>query len=366
MADVDVLIAGAGPAGCATAIALADFAPELRVCLADAPPGREWPIGESVPPAIEPLLRHLGVWQTFAAAGHRASYRMSSAWGGPQLGSNEYLLQAHQVGWQVDRARFDAMLRAVAVRRVAVAVTARVTELAHADGRWRVTCGDGARHAARFVVDATGRGAAPARAQSLRPARLDRLVGCFVHVADRGDARDGPVIEAFADGWWYTAAVPGGRRVVACMSDADVLRRLRLVDPQCLLAALRGTRHVAAAAAGARPLGAPQVRAAGSQIVRHDAALPLLGVGDAASCFDPVSGQGIVKALRSGIFAAYAIADWLRGGDATGLRRYRALVASEFAAYRATLRDYYAIEQRWPERPFWRRRQENAGYPVRK
>ena len=46
--------------------------------------------------------------------------------------------------------------------------------------------------------------------------------------------------------------------------------------------------------------------------------VPLLCVGDAASSFDPVSGQGILKALRSGVFASYAVADWLRQGDARG------------------------------------------------
>ena len=69
-----------------------------------------------------------------------------------------------------------------------------------------------------------------------------------------------------------------------------------------------------------------------------------------------MSGQGIVKALRSGIFAAYAIGDLLCRGDARGLARYRSFVTSEFAGYRATLRDYYAIERRWPDRPFWQRR----------
>jgi len=38
MADFDVLIAGAGPAGCATALSLADFAPDLRVGLIDGGP----------------------------------------------------------------------------------------------------------------------------------------------------------------------------------------------------------------------------------------------------------------------------------------------------------------------------------------
>jgi flavin-dependent dehydrogenase len=87
-----------------------------------------------------------------------------------------------------------------------------------------------------------------------------------------------------------------------------------------------------------------------------DESQPLIAVGDAASRFDPISAQGIVKALRSGIFASYAVADWLRRGDPAGLRRYRTLVQREFAAYRRTLRDYYALEQRWPDRPFWQRR----------
>ena len=73
-------------------------------------------------------------------------------------------------------------------------------------------------------------------------------------------------------------------------------------------------------------------------------------------CYDPVSGQGIIKALRSGIFASYAIGDFLRNGDVRGLSRYDLMVSREFAAYREVLRDYYTQEKRWPNQPFWRRR----------
>jgi len=75
---------------------------------------------------------------------------------------------------------------------------------------------------------------------------------------------------------------------------------------------------------------------------------------------DSVSGQGIVKALRSGVFAAYAAADFLGRADDRGLARYRALMTAEFAAYRQTLADFYALERRWTERPFWKRRQQAA------
>ena len=85
-------------------------------------------------------------------------------------------------------------------------------------------------------------------------------------------------------------------------------------------------------------------------------ALPLLCVGDASSCFDPVSGQGIFKALRAGIFASYAIGDRLEHNDDKGLARYQKFIADEFAGYRETLREYYAQEQRFADRQFWRRR----------
>lgn len=356
MPEFDVFIAGAGPGGCATAISLAQFAPELSVCLADAPRRETLRIGEAVPPPIKPILDHLGLWQRFEADRHCASYRTLSAWGSDDLGSNEFLLNAHQVGWRLDRGKFDAMMMQAAVQRLALHRPARVSALAHCDGLWRIACGDGVIHTARAVIDATGRPAILARLHGLRRASADKLVGCFVHFEESRGGPEELMVEAFRDGWWYTAALPGGRRVIACMSDADMVRQLRLGQFENWMRALADTRHVGATPSGSLPLGPPQICPAGSQTLTGDAPPSLICVGDAASCFDPISAQGIVKALRSGIFASYAIADWLRHGDPAGLKRYRALVDREFAAYRETLRDYYATEDRWPDRPFWQRR----------
>lgn len=360
MADFDVLIAGAGPAGCAAAISLADFAPKLSVCLLDAAAPDAARIGETVPPPIKPILDHLGLGSAFAGDRHGASYRTLSAWGGPQLVSNEFLFYTQQVGWRLDRDRFDAMMRRAAESRVPASVSGKITELAFANGLWRIRLGDGATHTARAVVDATGRAAAIARLHGLRPDRLDRLVGCFMYFADQAASDRELMIEAVRDGWWYTAALPDGRRVVAFMSDADVVRRLGIGQHDPWMRALGETHHIAAVAVQARPLGSPRLHGAGSQIVTWDPSQSLICVGDAASCFDPISGQGIVKALRSAIFASYAIADWLERGDSDGLQRYGAFVKAEFAAYRQTLSDYYAQERRWPESPFWLRRHELA------
>jgi flavin-dependent dehydrogenase len=351
--DFDVLIAGAGPGGCATAISLADFAPRLRVALVDAPIAGESRIGETVPPQIAPILGHLGLRESFAADRHSASYRTLSAWGRRELVSNEFLFHVQQVGWRLDRARFDAMLRRAAARNT-TQIDAKVVKLDDADGVWRVQLGDGSVHTARTVVDATGRAAALARLRGLRARRLDRLVSCFAFC--KSDERIGDLtVEAAREGWWYTAALPEGRRIVAFMSDSDIVRRLGAGQRDGWSRMLGETQHVSAAVADAI-CGAPEVRGAGSQRVEADTDATFICVGDAASSFDPVSGQGIVKALRSGVFASYAIADGLERRDGDGLRRYAAFIKSEFSAYRQTLRDYYAQELRWPDSAFWARR----------
>jgi hypothetical protein len=111
---------------------------------------------------------------------------------------------------------------------------------------------------------------------------------------------------------------------------------------------------------GGLPVSASRRRARRS-CPRHRGLFPLrpislLCVGEAALACDPITGDGIVRALRSGIFASYAIADWLRRGEARGLARYRLMLQREFTTYRELRRDYYAHERRWPDSPFWWRR----------
>jgi flavin-dependent dehydrogenase len=247
--------------------------------------------------------------------------------------SNEFLFQTQQVGWRLDRAHFDTMMQTAAAAR-ATYIAAKIDAVVFEESGWRVRLSDGARHTARFVVDATGRGSVVARAQGVRLDTRDRLAGSVMLFEDAPDDGTGLLIETF-----------GG-----------LVRPLGIGKIEGWMKALGETRHVYPALGAARPVGSPALRAAGSRQIARDTTLPLLCVGDAASCFDPVSGQGIFKALRGGIFASYTIADALRGGDQSPVVRFRSFVEREFAAYRETLSHYYGLEQRWPDRPFWHRR----------
>jgi 2-polyprenyl-6-methoxyphenol hydroxylase-like FAD-dependent oxidoreductase len=150
--------------------------------------------------------------------------------------------------------------------------------------------------------------------------------------------------------------LPDGRRIAMLMTDSDIAQQLKVSRLDAWLALLAKTRYVQPLTAASRPLSPPKFWPAASHYCDVAFQPGMLAVGDALSSFDPLSSQGIIKALRSSIFASYAIADLLLRGDESGIARYAALMKREFASYRETWRDYYRQEQRWPEALFWRRR----------
>ncbi|NEP54757.1 MAG: NAD(P)/FAD-dependent oxidoreductase, partial [Moorea sp. SIO3C2] len=104
----------------------------------------------------------------------------------------------------------------------------------------------------------------------------------------------------------------------------------------------------------------PMVCAAPSFRLDRTAGNGWLAVGDAASAFDPISSQGIYKALWDGLEAAKAIASYLR--ERRGLEEYESLIASRFDNYLTQRNYFYQMERRWSTSAFWQRRQERTGF----
>jgi flavin-dependent dehydrogenase len=353
----DVVIVGGGPAGCATALSLAAHASSLSVLLVEASSYDVARLGETLPPVATTLLEHLGVMPAFIDQAHRATYGTASAWGACGLVDNDFVFGARGAGWHLDRAAFDAMLAREAVACGAALVCGtRVTGIGGGAGDWEVSLSSGCAVRARVVVDASGSSGVVARRMGTRGVAADRLTGFASFYEGTGASDSRTLVEAFSEGWWYTAALPTGLRVVTCMTDADVGRRRRSASVAEWATSLAETTHVAEAVRGLRRVGAIVVRPARSRISEPAAAEGWLAVGDAASSVDPLSSQGICRALRSGVFASYAIADLLVRERPDAFERYQRFVRSEFDGYLEARARYYAIEQRWPASEFWRRR----------
>jgi flavin-dependent dehydrogenase len=357
---VDVLVVGGGPAGCAAAIAVAGAG--FRVALVDRP--RVSPLGEALAPAGTAVLRELGVWDAFRAGPHTPCHAYRAVWGAAAPTHFDLLRNPHGPAWMIDRAALVAALRmrALACGATPLHFAGRVA-VERRDGGWRI--GAHANLTARFIIDASGRAGAVARRMGARHVREGRQVAFVAALQTQGKRDDAPLmVEAVADGWWYSAATSAGDIVLAFFTDRDLIDLRAARERSGLAALLERTQATAerVARSGAGLAGPVRVAAA------HDTALDAIwgdgwvAAGDASITYDPLSGHGITAALASGRDAGRAVAAAL-SGDGAALPRYAASQSRVRREYRSRRMNQYMAEDRWRDRPFWARRTVPQGEP---
>jgi flavin-dependent dehydrogenase len=358
-----VVIVGGGTAGCATAIAL-----RARgvgdVVVVDMRRQGGWRIGEAIPPAGRAALSQLGVWDRFLAQEHLPAVGSCASWGKPALGYNDFLLDRQGEGWHLDRAAFDALLADAATGAGATLLRGfRLRAVEPGDGGYDLSFGaeDGAvlRLATGFLVDATGIAAGAVRRLGVARNQIDCLavVSALFDLAAPAEIPSQTLLEACAYGWWYAAKLPGDRLIAALALEPGELRRFG--DSGVWLAHLRGSAHVARWLARGRAMlagGELATALAPSAILSRVTGARWLAVGDAASSYDPIAAQGIVKALSDGEAAAAAIAETFAGAGEAPLAAYQDGVFARFRDYLRLQQYLYRLERRWPQAPFWKNR----------
>ena len=339
----DVVVVGAGPAGAATAILLAEHGFAVTV-LERGPRARPKICGEYLSPEGGRVLDRLGVLKTVDAGGAvaLAGMRITAPDGtvldaryGDVGGFRPYC--GHAIG--VSRATLDGALldrlRALPVElREGVRVTDLVVEHGCVAGVIGMDAAGGRVEArAPIVVAADGRASVIAhRLGCRRPHRLERMA-LVTYVEGVPDCRD--VGEIFVDPPDYAILNPlAPERInlslVVPLAHA-VPWRARLDD--FFVARVKHLPHLARRLAGAARV-AP-VASMGPLAYRVQAPRQggVLFVGDAAGFYDPFTGEGIFTALRSAELAAETIASALRAGDvsAAALGAYERARQAAFA-----------------------------------
>lgn len=351
-------VVGAGPAGAAAALALA---PSLDVVLLDRKGTPEDRIGETLPGAARRLLEALGAWQRFAIAGHSPCHARRSVWGGPEPVELDGLSDPAGPGWRLDRRRFEADLRAQARSRGArLKIPGQVDTVVREGGGWRLALAGGERLGARALIDAGGRASRLLRAEVGRRSAEDRLICAWTHLPLEREPAEITYTESAPDGWWYSAPLPGRRRLLAFHTDSDLVSAESLTARALVERALHSaTLRAELADSGPPPPGPARICAAHGTKLATPAGEGWLAVGDSALSFDPLSSQGLFNALYTGLIGGRAAAARL-AGDESAAPAYALRLNAIWTAYEHHRRLYYGEERRWSDAPFWSRRTTSA------
>jgi len=301
----DVIIAGAGPGGTSTAIPLAESG--VRVLILEREDFPRFHIGESLLPSAAQIVTRLGIEpdpEVFLykggaqficeETGRLQSFDFGEALPGPQ-----------RYAWQVERAKFDTLLRD---RAVDVGADVRhgisVSDISCEQDAVRVSTDYGELRA-RYFVDATGLDRLLARKfDSSR--RFDRFgkAAVFSHFSGLGDAardefppKNDIRIIVIPDGWLWAIPLTNDRLSVGLVSRKSGLRREHLDEH------LERSPLFQRLIAGARR---DETKMIGNFSFENTAASGsrYTCVGDSACFIDPVFSSGVSLAITRGLAVA--------------------------------------------------------------
>jgi geranylgeranyl reductase family protein len=302
MTDADVIVAGGGPAGAATATQLAAAGVHVLVLDRAAFP-RDKACAEFLSPGAVAALERLGVLREAAAAGAwQEGMRIVGA-----RGSFTARYAESRRGLGIARPVLDQLLleharSAGAEIRERTDVARAVVEDGHVAG---VQLRDGRTLRARFVVAADGLRSPVARSLGLEcPTRWPRRLGLVARV--RGAPPSGLGVMAVGRGGYCGVAAVGGGEASVGVAVSPATRREGESAERLFERMLGSIPAAREAVAGAPRVSAIRGVAPLARRVSRVAGPGYLLVGDAAGFTDPFTGEGIHRALRGAELAAAA------------------------------------------------------------
>ncbi|QDT03109.1 Putative FAD-dependent oxidoreductase LodB [Rubripirellula lacrimiformis] len=343
---------GGGPAGCAMALRLMQNG--CTPTILERSSFSTSRVGEALLPEAEGLLKTLDVWDQFKREDFEPTSGIVSAWGSDKTAVSSFLFQPFSQGWNLDRAHFDRMLLCeCAGRGCHVDRPAGPMRVSKSGTVWNVQIGSKS-YQADILVDATGRSASIATrlgATRVPGNRLMALVG-YMRTSDLDDPR--LLIESAPSGWWYSAGLPNDQLVVAYLTDADLIPRHVNERTDWWRHLVRRLPHTSQRIEATSLLEPLRLVNANTSWLDESSGEGWIAIGDAAISLDPLSGNGIIRALKTGIAAAESVVS--ERSDFATSRFFGDLIHSLARESTEQSRLTHQRETRWEDQVFWQRR----------
>jgi flavin-dependent dehydrogenase len=358
----DVAVLGGGPAGASTAISLLQKG--YSVAIIEKSDYSELRIGETIQPQTSTLLNDLKINDEIFHH-HLPSNAIQSAWGDISLKENNFIFNPFGHGWHLNRLKFDKQLINHAEKAGShIFFNSEIKSIEQNDTvNWiiRILNEDHEKTiGARFAIDATGRSAFLVRKQGGKRLNIDHLIGIVSIEGKKKQLNNSnyTLVESIKNGWWYSADIPENKMVVAFMTDADLYKKENCNPEKFFNQSLSKAKFTKQRCPGSFP-DKIRMYAANSYIMTKTHGANWIAIGDAAMAFDPLSSQGIYKAIKSGLSAAEIIHEQFTN-NRYALEPYSHTLNATFKKYIQLRKSYYLKEKRWSQSLFWKRRHSHS------
>lgn len=378
--ETDIVIIGAGVAGCVAALALSD---RFSVTLIDTETVPLPRVGESLPPEAERLLEQLGLDHFLNHPAYLVNRGMNAYWGNDSAGRLNQPKTQHINGWHVCRQAFEMALRQQARRRGVNCLWPYALDSSQREHDWwrvalhQLDCSVPAKISckAKIVIDASGRLSTFAQQQGVIREKLDHLVSSWITFSSGSEDSLGS-IHPVENGWWYSAPIPqlpfmpevdeprvyrGSPRLLAYHTDNDLLPADFAFSPEALLSVgseISELKHIIDSIE-------PQSIMHHGVVCANSSRLSLqygqgwYAVGDAAMSFDPLGTDGMFNAMAGAMQLSELIGKFGIDSEVavtTISCEYQQQLARLWQQLARSNQNSYAQERRWLNHLFWERR----------
>jgi len=359
MIEYDVCVFGGGPSGSVIAKRLSELG--HRVVLVEKQAFPRWHIGLSLTSGIHHWLELLNIDEKVKKKQFHKTLTSYVLWENEEIRKKTFAPE--RSGYHVDRGEFDRILLESAKQSgVQVLQPCSIHHLKEDhSGNWNVSVSHDHQKktfSVKFIVEATGR---KSILKGSKKAYLPNTIATYGFWNQKMKGSDASFIEAGENEWFWGAPINKDQYVACIFSDAEAIKSYDSIDRfyhekinQFTLLNLHQniskSDHFKVVSCSStaykdeKPIGKNYIK-----------------VGDAAFSLDPISAQGVQKAIKSAYQGAIVVNTMLRNEDTeSAISYYDQMINREIQKNKRWTQSFYNEQQRFVKSDFWAKRKNES------